>query len=259
MDLQKNAFKAAIKAGAPQLGLWCSIPDPGVAEMLAGCGFDWLLFDTEHALMDPISVQPMLQAAAPYPVSAGVRPSSLDPALIKRMLDVGAQTIVVPYVQTPEEAALAVASVTYPPEGIRGVAGTTRATRWGSIPGYAQKAREEIALIVQIETKEALDNLEAIAATPGLDGIFVGPADMAASLGYAGEPAHPEVRAACVDAIRRIRRAGLPAGFLSPNDDLIEEMIGAGSVFTALDIDMGLLRRAAEQRLSVWSDKLVLG
>ena len=255
MDLPKNAFKAAIQEGRPQVGLWCSIPDPAVAEMLANTGYDWMMFDTEHSPMDPLSVQPMLQAIAPYPVSAMVRPTGLDPFQIKKFLDAGAQSILIPYVQTPEEAALAVASVTYPPQGIRGVAGVTRATRWGAVKDYAARARDEICLMVQIETKAGLDRLEDIAAMPGINGIFVGPADLAASLGYPGQNGHPEVRAACADAIRRIRKAGLPAGFLSPDDSLLEEMVAAGSVFTAVDLDVTILRRGAIARAAEWKAK----
>lgn len=255
MDLPRNEFKAAIREGRPQVGLWCSIPDPTVAEMLANTGYDWMLFDTEHSPMDPLSVQPMLQAVAPYPVSALVRPTGLDVLQIKKFLDAGAQSILIPYIQTPEEAALAVAAATYPPEGIRGVAGATRATRWGAVDGYAAKAREEICVMVQIETKAALDRLEEIAAVPGIDGVFVGPADLAASLGYPGQNGHPEVRAACADAIRRIRKAGQPAGFLSPDDSLLEEMVAAGSVFTAVDVDMAVLRRGALGRAAEWKAK----
>lgn len=256
MDLPKNHFKAAILAGTPQIGIWCSIPDPAMAEMLANCGYDWMMIDTEHSPMDPLVVQPMLQAAAPYPISTMVRPTALDPAQIKKMLDAGAQTIMIPYIQTVEEAELAVASVTYPPEGIRGVAGVTRASRFGAVKDYATRAREEICLILQIETKAALDRLEDIAAVPGVDAIFVGPADMAASLGHPGNAGHPDVRAACADGIRRIRAAGKPAGFLSPDDSLLEEMTEAGAVFTAVDLDVTILRRGALARAKQWKDRV---
>ena len=255
MDLPENRFKAALREGRPQTGLWCSIPDPGLAEMLATCGYDWLMFDTEHSPMDPLSVQPMLQAVAAYPVSALVRPTGLDVLQIKKFLDSGAQNILIPYVQTPEEAALAVAAAAYPPEGIRGVAGVTRATRWGAVQGYHARARDEICMMIQIETKQGLDRLEEIAAVPGLDGIFVGPSDLAASLGHPGQNTHPEVRAACADAIRRIRAAGLPAGFLSPDDSLLEEMIDAGSLFTAVDLDVTILRRGAIARAQQWTGR----
>lgn len=241
-DLPKNAFKAALRAGQLQRGIWCTIRDPLVAEMLADCGFDWLMFDTEHSPMDPISVLPMLQAIAPYPVTPIVRPGSLNPAEIKKLLDIGAQTILVPYVQSAEEAAQAVAAVTYPPEGIRGVSGITRATRFGRIPGYHSRARDEICLIVQVETVEAIARIEEIAAVPGVDAIFVGPADLAASLGFAGQPNHPTVTAAVLDSIRRITTAGLPAGILTLNEAVYQEAIAAGALFAARDLDIAALR-----------------
>jgi 4-hydroxy-2-oxoheptanedioate aldolase len=248
MELPRNQFKQALKRRRHQRGLWCTIPNSGVAELLAGCGFDWLLFDSEHSAMDPLSILPMLQAVAPYPVSAVVRPSSLNVSEIKKLLDFGAQNILVPYVQNAEEAALAAASVAYAPQGIRGVAGATRATRFGSVSGYHNKAREEICLIVQVETQEALDSIEAIAAVPGVDGIFVGPADLAASLGHPGEASHPAVKAVVLDAIARIAAAGLPPGILTLDQNFIPEVISTGAVFVANDVDASILKRGAVGR-----------
>ena len=176
--------------------------------MLAGAGYDWILFDTEHSPGDPASVLAQLQAAAPYPVSAVVRPTTNDAALIKRYLDVGAQTLLIPYGQNADEARAAVRAVTYPPDGIRGVSGWTRANRFGRVKDYARRAAEEICLLVQVETVEALGEIEAIASVDGVHGIFVGPSDLAASMGHAGQASHPEVVAAVEDAIRRIRAAG---------------------------------------------------
>ena len=252
MDMPKNTFKAAIDAGRQQIGLWCSIPDSGSAELLAGCGFDWLMFDIEHASIDALNVLPLLQAVAPYPVHPIVRPSSLDPAEIKKLLDSGAQTILVPYVQSAEEARLAAAAVAYPPEGIRGVAGITRASRFGAVADYTRRARAEICLIVQIETRRALEALEEIAAVPGIDAVFIGPADLAASLGHPGEPSHPEVKAAVLDAIRRVRAAGRPAGFLTLDQEFLAEAIAAGSLFTAVDVDAAILRRGALAQAEKW-------
>ncbi|WP_136443275.1 HpcH/HpaI aldolase family protein [Pacificoceanicola onchidii] len=242
-SLPKNKFKAAIKQFQVQRGLWCSMRDQMAAEMMAGLGFDWMMFDTEHSPMDPVSLVPLLQAVAPYPVSPIVRPTCLNVAEIKKLLDIGAQTILVPYVQSAEEAALAVSAVTYPPEGIRGVAGLTRATRFGSIPGYHKAARDEICLLVQVETRSALEQLEDIAAVPGLDGIFIGPADLAASMGYPGEPNHPEVTQAVLDGIKRIRAAGLPPGILTLSADVRDQAIEAGAVFVANDFDLAALRK----------------
>ncbi|WP_075219367.1 HpcH/HpaI aldolase family protein [Acuticoccus yangtzensis] len=252
MDLRRNAFKAALQRGERQIGLWCSMADTNVAEMLAGCGYDWLLFDAEHAPLDPLSVMPLLQAVAPYPVSPIVRPSSLNPAEIKKLLDCGAQSLLIPYVRDAEEAKLAAAAVAYPPHGFRGVAGITRATGYGAVKGYAAAAREDICLLVQIETKSALDDLEAICAVDGVDGVFIGPADLAASLGYAHDPSHPDVKAAVADAIKRIVACGKPAGFLSLNDEWNREVDALGSLFTAVDVDMAILRNGAAARAAAW-------
>ena len=241
MDLPRNRFKAAIGAMQPQVGLWCTIDDTQVTEMVAGAGFDWLMFDIEHTGLDENSVLRHLQAAAPSGVSTMVRPRSLDPAEIKKLLDLGVQTLLIPYVQTPEEAALAAASVTYPPEGIRGVAAGSRASGFGRIADYAARARDEICLLVQVETAATLPQIEAIAAVPGVDGMFVGPADLAASMGHPGNPRHPEVRAAIVDAISRIRAAGKPPGFLSLDPELMAAAREAGAVFTCPMIDKAAL------------------
>lgn len=245
--LYKNHFKAAIKEGRLQRGLWCTINNSLVAEMCAGLGFDWMLFDTEHSALDPITVLPLLQAVAPYPVSPIVRPGSLNPTEIKKLLDLGAQNILVPMLNTAEDARLAVASVEYLPSGIRGVSGMTRATKFGDIAGYHRIAREEIAILVQVETLEAVENLEAIAAVDGIDGIFVGPADLAAALGYPGEPSRPEVRTVVLGTIKRIVAAGVPAGFLSADRSYTDEVIEAGAVFVATDIDMVALKRGLKQ------------
>ena len=191
MDLPVNGFKRALAARRPQIGFWCTLPGGYAAEMLAGAGFDWLLFDTEHSPADPITVLAQLQAAAPYDVASVVRAAWNDTVLIKRFLDVGAQTLLVPYVQSAAEARAAVAAIRYPPRGVRGVSGSSRATRFGRVADYATRAEAELCLLVQVETAEALGEIEAIAAVDGVDGIFVGPADLAASLGHAGRPGAP--------------------------------------------------------------------
>src|ERR1700674_4734805 len=181
MDLPKNHFKAALKANKPQIGLWASIPSNYTAEVIAGAGFDWILLDTEHT---------PLPALAPYPTTAIVRVPWNDMVTIKRYLDTGVQTLLVPQVNTVEEAKNAVAFTRFPTGGLRGVAGSTRATRFGRIKNYFARAHEETCLLLQAESKEALGNIEAIAAIEGVDGIFIGPADLHASLGYLGERAH---------------------------------------------------------------------
>jgi 4-hydroxy-2-oxoheptanedioate aldolase len=246
-DLPVNRFKQALRAGRPQVGLWNALPGSYVAEILAGAGFDWLLLDTEHAPSDPIAVLPQLQALAAYPVSAVVRPASNDTVLIKRFLDVGAQTLLVPYVQTVAEAEAAVAAVRYPPAGVRGIATATRAGRFGRVARYTARADAEICLIVQAETADTLDRIEAIAAVDGIDGIFIGPADLAATLGHPGEPGHPAVVAAVEDAIRRIVAAGKPAGILATDPAFARRCMALGTTFTAVGIDAGLLARATER------------
>lgn len=243
MELKKNGFKAGILSGKLQRGIWCSMTDPIAAEMMATCGYDWMLFDCEHSPMDPIRVLPMLQAVAPHPVSALARPSCLNAAEMKRLLDIGAQTLVVPYVQNAEEAAEAAAAMDYPPRGIRGVAGMTRASGFGKVAGYHAKARDELCLIVQVETVAAMAEIEAIAAVPGVDGIFIGPADLAASMGLPGQPSHPEVQQAVIDGIGRISAAGKPAGLLTMDAAFGQKAIEAGVAFLAQDLDLIALRK----------------
>lgn len=246
MDLPRNAFKAALRARRPQIGLWNSLPGGYVAEILATAGFDWIGIDTEHAPADPLTVLPVLQAMAPYPVAPVVRPAANDPVLIKRLLDIGAQSLIVPYVQSEAEAAAAVAAMRYPPRGIRGAAGSTRASRFGHVAAYARRCEEELCLVVQVETAAAMERLEAIAAVEGVDGIFIGPADLAATMGFPGEPGHPAVIEAVVAGIRRIVAAGLPAGVLATDPVFIRLCLEAGSTFTAVGTDLGILLRGAE-------------
>jgi 4-hydroxy-2-oxoheptanedioate aldolase len=247
MELPANQFKRAIVAGKQQIGLWVSIPSAYSAEIVAGAGFDWMLIDGEHSPNDPITVLPQLQAAAPYPVSPIVRPAWNDKVLIKRYLDVGAQSLLVPYVQTVEEAQAAVAAIRYPTRGVRGVAGVTRASRYGRIANYVKRAEEELCLLLQIETRLALDNLEKIARVDGIDGLFIGPADLAAGLGHLGEIQHPDNQAAIQDAIKRIRACGKPAGILATDEASARKYIEWGTTFTAVGLDAMLLAREAEK------------
>ena len=247
MELPVNTFKRAILAGQHQLGLWVSLVSPYSCEVVAGSGFDWLLLDGEHSPNDVDTVLAQLQAAAPYPVSPIVRPAWNDKVLIKRYLDVGAMTFLVPYVQNAAEAAAAVAAVRYPTRGVRGVAGVTRASRFGRIAHYAKRAEEELCVLVQVETREGLDNLEAIARTDGVDGVFIGPADLAAGLGHLGDQGHAEVQAAIEGAIKRIRACGKAAGILTPDEKLARRYIELGSLFTAVGLDVMLLARESEK------------
>jgi 4-hydroxy-2-oxoheptanedioate aldolase len=246
MELPQNAFKRALKAGKAQIGLWSSLSSNYTVEVIAGAGFDWILLDTEHSPNDLESLLTQLQAAAPYPTHPVVRVPWNDMVVIKRVLDVGAQSLLVPYVSTPEEAAAAVSYVRYPPAGVRGVAGTTRASRFGRVRDYARRAHEEICLLIQVETQGALDAIEAICGVDGVDGVFIGPADLHASLGYPGEVANPKVKPLIDDAIRRIRKCGKAPGILTPNEADARHWLECGALFVAVGADVGILARGAE-------------
>ncbi|SEC96846.1 MULTISPECIES: aldolase/citrate lyase family protein [unclassified Beijerinckia] len=246
MELPPNHFKRALQEGRHQLGLWCSLPGAYGLEAMAMSGFDWLLLDTEHSPGDPLTVLAQLQALAAYPVSPVVRPASNDPVLIKRFLDIGAQTLLIPYVQNATEAAQAVAAMRYAPEGIRGVSALTRATRFGRVANYGTLAENELCLIVQVETREALDNLEDIAAVDGVDGVFIGPADLAASLGHIGNSGHATVMSAVEDGIKTLKACGKPSGILTGNPEHAARFIEMGTSFTAVGVDVGILAQATE-------------
>jgi len=247
MELPANPFKKAILAGQQQVGLWVSLASPYCAEILAGSGFDWLLIDAEHSPNDPTTVLPQLQAAAPYPVSTIVRPAWNDKVLIKRYLDIGAQSLLIPYVETAEQAQAAVAAMRYPLRGVRGVAGTTRASRFGRVADYVKRAEEELCLLVQIESRLGLDNLEAIARTDGVDGVFIGPADLAAGLGHLGQQGHPEVQKAIEEGVKRIKGCGKPAGILAVDEASARRYIEWGTTFTAVGVDAMILRVESEK------------
>jgi 4-hydroxy-2-oxoheptanedioate aldolase len=247
VDVPANSFKRALKAGKPQIGLWCSLSSHFAVEVVAGSGFDWLLLDTEHSPNELPMVLSQLQAAAPYPTHPVVRVPWNDMVTIKRYLDIGAQTILIPYVQSEEEARNAVAYTRYPPEGLRGVAGTTRATRFGRVKDYARRAHEELCVLVQIENRAGLENLEKIAAVEGIDGVFIGPADLHASLGYPGETANAKVVPIIDDAIRRIRRAGKAPGVLTGVEADARRWLECGGLFVAVGADLGLLARESER------------
>jgi 4-hydroxy-2-oxoheptanedioate aldolase len=246
MELQRNRFKHDLATGKLQIGLWCSLCSSIAAEIVSDSGFDWLLLDTEHSPNELPDLLAALQAVAAGSGTPIVRPAWNDTVLIKRVLDIGAQTVLLPYVQNAEEAKRAVAATRYPPHGIRGVTGSGRAARYGRVTDYLKKAGDEICVLVQVETRTALDQLEAIAAVPGVDGVFIGPSDLAASLGHIGNPAHPEVQAALEDAVRRLKAVGKPAGILTVNDEEAKRYIGWGYLFVAVGVDVGLLSRNAD-------------
>jgi 4-hydroxy-2-oxoheptanedioate aldolase len=244
MEPARNAFKHAIAAGKLQIGLWCSLCSNIAADILRDSGFDWLLLDSEHSPNDIPGLLAQLQAVDGGSATAIVRPAWNDTVLIKRCLDIGTQALLVPYVQNPEEARAAVAAVRYPTRGVRGVAVATRASRYGRVADYLKKADAEICLLVQVETRAALDQLEAIASVDGIDGVFIGPSDLSASLSHIGNPAHPEVQKALEHAVRRLKAVGKPAGILTGNEDEARRYIGWGYTFVAVGSDIALLRAA---------------
>lgn len=249
MDMRRNAFKAALKAGQVQLGIWSSLPFAPISEFLSQSGFDWMLLDAEHAPVDIAGLLPLLQAAAAGPAMAAVRPPWNDRVLLKRVLDMGALTVLVPFVQTPEEAAEAVKSVRYPPRGLRGVSGATRASAYGQVPGYLNKADEEICLIVQVETTEALARLPEIAAVDGVDGVFIGPSDLSASMGHLGNPGHPDVQKAIEQAAKTIRAAGKAPGILAMGAEDAKRYRDWGFLFVACSIDLRILTLGVNELL----------
>ena len=248
MELPVNVFKQALRQGKPQIGLWVGLADSYVAELLATTGFDCLVIDAEHAPNDPRSVLPQLQAMAPYPVHPIVRPVQGSVELIKQYLDIGAQTLLIPMIETAEQARQMVAATRYPTRGVRGVGSAlARASRWNQIDDYLRRSDDEMCVIVQVETVHALANLESIAAVEGVDGVFFGPADLAASMGLLGKPSDPAVQAAVTQGIATVRRAGKAAGTLTSDRKLAREYLNRGALFVAVGVDTSILVKAAKE------------
>jgi 4-hydroxy-2-oxoheptanedioate aldolase len=247
MQIPVNSFKHAIQAGRLQIGLWSSLSSNLTVEIIAGSGFDWLVLDTEHSPNELPMVLIQLQGAAAggtaHPV---VRVPWNDMVVIKRYLDVGAQTLLIPYIETEQEAKNAVAYTRYPPKGVRGFASGARASRFGRIKDYWQVCENELCVLLQVETRLGLKNLEKIAGVEGVDGIFIGPGDLSAALGYLGNPTHAEVLPVIEDAIGRIKGCGKPPGILTPNEALARRYIELGCLFTAVGSDLGILARGSE-------------
>lgn len=247
IELKINSFKAGLVAGARQVGLWNSLCSTVALDVVADSGFDWILIDTEHAPNDLRDVLGLLQVMERSSATAIVRPPANDPVVIKRLLDIGAQSLLVPFVQTGAEAEAAVAATRYPPAGIRGVTASGRASRYGRVPGYAASAAHQICVLVQVETGEALQRLEEIAAVDGVDGVFIGPADLAASLGHIGEPGHPFVQEAIRAGLEKLAELGKPSGILARNEDDADRYLEWGASFIAVGSDVGLLANAADR------------
>lgn len=240
-----NLFKQALRSGQTQIGLWMGLADPYAAELCAGSGFDWLLIDGEHAPNDLRTILATLQAVDAYSSHSVVRIPHGDVALIKQVLEIGATTLLVPMVESAAQAHELVRAMRYPPHGQRGVgSGLARSSRWTRYPDYLREANEHICLLVQVESAEALARIEEIAAVDGVDGLFIGPADLAASMGHLGEPAHPQVRAEIETAITRIARAGKAPGILCADEPLARRYLALGARFVAVGVDTTLLARA---------------
>lgn len=253
MKIPVNRFKEGLKAGHTLFGLWLGLGETFSAEICAGAGYDWLLIDAEHGPNDLRSILSQLQAIAPYASQAVVRPPQGDHVLIKQLLETGVQTLLIPMVDTAEQAAGLVKAMRYPPAGIRGVGSAlARASRWGRIAHYAALADEEMCLLVQVETRCGYENLDAILAIEGVDGVFFGSADLAASYGYLGQSTHPEIVAAVEAGLKKVLAAGKSGGVLCSDEALNQRYRDAGARFIAVGVDALLLAAATSGLLATY-------
>jgi len=243
-----NAFKDALTGGKPQIGLWLALANDYTAEIAATAGFDWLLIDGEHAPNDVRSILGQLQTLAAYSSHAVVRPVDANVALIKQLLDVGAQSLLVPMIETAEQARGVVAATRYPPGGVRGVGSAiARVSRWNQHANYLHEADDHICVLLQVESQRGIDNLDEIAAVDGVDGVFFGPADLSASMGHRGNPGAPAVKDAIETGIARVRTAGKAPGILTTDAKLARRYLELGALFVAVGVDATLLARATRE------------
>jgi len=237
----ENALKTALAAGKTQRGIWMSLTSPMVAEIVGDAGFDWVLIDGEHSPNDLGSIRAQLQAMRGSTSAIMARPPWNDMVLIKQYMDAGVQNFIIPFVQNVAEAEAAVAATRYPPEGVRGVAGGSRASNFGRVKEYLKESNDNVTVIVQVETMEAMEQIEAIAKVPGVDGVFIGPADLSASMGHLGDIEHPEAQAAIKEAAERLNAIGVPACTLAFDPDVAERYIGYGYQFVCVGSDQSCL------------------
>jgi len=237
----QNKLKTALAAGQSLHGIWMSLSSPIVAEIVGDAGFDWVLVDCEHAPNDLPALREQLQAMRGSDSSLLARPQWNDMVLIKQFMDVGVQNFIIPYIQNPQEARDAVAATRYPPEGVRGVAGSSRASNFGRNKTYLKESNDAVTVIVQVETMEAMNELEAIAQVPGVDGVFIGPADLSASMGHLGDIEHSEAQAAIRDAAKRLKVIGVPSATLAFDPDVAERYIGYGYQMVCIGSDQSCL------------------
>jgi 4-hydroxy-2-oxoheptanedioate aldolase len=258
MQLPVNPFKKALKERRPQIGLWQGLASPYSTEICAGAGFDWLLLDGEHSPNDLMNLLQMSQVVAGYPgVNAVARiplgAGNVGQMLCKQYLDLGIQNLLVPMVDTAEQARDIVRWMRYPPQGIRGVAGA-RGSRWGRYPNYVKEANDQVCLLVQVETQQALDNLDAIIDVEGVDGVFIGPSDLSASLGYVGQATHPEVFKVIEGIVAKVNKAGKAAGILSLEEQHAKHWLSLGVLFVAVGTDVSLLAKATSGLAAKFKD-----
>lgn len=249
--LPRNRFKQKLAGNEPIFGLWLGVPDTSVAEIMAGAGFDWLVVDHEHGPYEVRDVMAHLQAVAPYDVAPIVRPVEASRSLLKKLCDIGVQTFLIPMIDSAQQAQAVVEAVRYPPKGVRGL-GTSmaRAARWGAVPGYIRTADDEMCVIVQVESKNALQNVVEIASVDGVDAVFIGPSDLSASMGYGGDVSHPEVVAAVSAGLREIKQAGKHAGLLCLDESRIGHYVDCGASFVGVGVDSLLIGNAARSLIA---------
>ncbi|MEP2642510.1 HpcH/HpaI aldolase/citrate lyase family protein [Roseobacter sp.] len=256
MPAPLNSFKKALADGETLLGCWMSFAESITAEALSGVGFDWLLIDGEHSPNDIRSIRDQLVTLKGSDSHAVVRVPVGETWIIKQALDAGAQTILVPIVETADQARDLVRACHYPPEGTRGVGyAVGRVSNFGQMENYGPTANAQICLLVQVETKTGLDNLDEILAVEGVDGVFIGPADLSASLGYLGQAMHPDMQATIMAALRKISASGKAAGILTSDDGMIQASLDAGARFVAVAMDIGLLVNSAKAVCTKWKAK----
>ena len=248
--LRENEFKRRLGSGAKQAGIWLTLESPNATEILAGAGYDWLLLDMEHTTLDPSQVAVHLRAASGGTAELAVRIPWNEPIMVKRLLDAGVRTLMFPSVQSAAEARAAVAATRYPPQGIRGVSGNMRANSFARIKDYAETYAQQQCVIVQLESPKAIAAIEEIGAVDGVDALFIGPNDLAATMGLFGKPGAPEVKALIADAIVRINRTNKAAGILNFNITEARTLFKAGFDFIAVNSDTGILARQSEAILA---------
>ncbi|MBW0448214.1 2-dehydro-3-deoxyglucarate aldolase [bacterium M00.F.Ca.ET.228.01.1.1] len=241
-----NSFRHAVRSGDTLIGCWASLASPIVTELLGVIGFDWMLLDAEHAPNDVLTLIPQLMSLKDSRSAPVVRPPANDSVVIKRLLDSGFSNFLVPFVDNADDAARAVAATRYPPQGVRGVSVAHRGNRYATVPGYFDMANQNVCVIVQIESRAAVDSIDAILAVDGVDAVFVGPSDLAASYGHLGNAAHPQVQQAIAHVFERAQAAGKPSGILAPVQADAERYLAMGCRVIAVCADLGLLRNAAQ-------------